>query len=866
MFHIPLYWTSYFLAFALAFTSEDLLNASSLDSNLAENRLIVEFETSFEDVQDAFASQSLEFSVHNKFDSPIFLGMSIQMKDSNLYSLEDIRALPSVKNVWQASYVTLEFETQRASSPEWNPHQLTGVDKLHSENIFGDGIRIAVIDSGLDVNHDVFRNKNIDGLDFTKDAKNPDATFEDKIGHGTFVSSVICGDSQEMTGVAPRALIKMYKVFGDEATTADDIILAALLRAFSDSPDIISLSLGSDRGYPSMPISKVASRISEVIPIVFAAGNSGRKGPFRASSGAVGPGVLAVASVESTRHVTWTATLRSTSGDEMTFQYIGNKGSMIQSNEDFKVDFVGNACHLPSSSANKEGYVLMGIRGTCTKDDLLSGLKSNRYSGGILFVSPAEMHTLNFDISTSQTLLGLATNLVRSWVKKEVTKGESLTLKFNHDKTHTSMDKTDGSSGQVNHFSSWGPTFDQNFYPHIAAPGGNVFAARFGGGYLISSGTSFACPYVAGIIALYLSEFGRVDPQLIRKRVIGAGRLLNQAQTTGYIDYTKTQVDKNNLAPLLQQGNGLINATSMWSARTAILSEPYFLLNDTSHRISKHEIVFVNEGPIETSYTIKYRGLQTVYTSDNTKQYVSAYWPEMIDLDLSVKLSVSQLTLGPHQKGTFDVEVSMPHTLDPKRGPIIQGVVDIIGSNGDKLSVPFIGSEFEAQEWTPFGEAPLLLVRDSAGMRKIDSKDTFDSDKLYQLCLFYNIRFGTTLYSIDLVDKYFDVTTYQFPPTPGKNGFFGPIRGSSSQNGNAFVFPVQFAPIFSHTSYFQLQSFADQTKIPSGEYRLLCRALKIFGRPEKAEDWQLFLTDSFTVGRISNTSFKGRVLKAKQFG
>lgn len=854
-----------FLLTALAFSSEELLEASSIESIFAENRLIVEFETSIADVQDEFASQNLQFSVHNEFDSPIFLGMSIQIQDSNVYSLDEIQAFSSVKNVWQASYVTLEFEAKSAKNLEWDPHQLTGVDTLHSESVFGDGINIAVIDSGLDKNHEAFKNKNIDGLDFTKDAKNPTPNFEDKVGHGTFVSSIICGDSQEMTGVAPRALIKMYKVFGDEGRTTDDVILAALLRAFYDSPDIISLSLGSDRGYPSMPISKVASKISEVIPIVFAAGNSGRKGPYRASSGASGKGVLAVASVESVRHVTWTASIRSTNGHEMTFQYIGNKGSMIESDEEFRIDIIGNVCHIPGPAANKKGYILMGIRGTCKEDDILSGLTSSGYSGGIMFVSPSEMHTLNFNTHSSDIILGLATNQVRTWIKKEIANGEELTLKFIRDRKHSSMDKTDGSSGQINQYSSWGPTFDQDFYPHIAAPGGNVFGAKLGGGYLVSSGTSFACPYIAGIIALYLSEFGRVDPQVIRKKVIGAGKLLNQAHTTGYIDYSKTKVDSNNLAPLLQQGNGLIDVSLMWNTKTAVLSEPFLLLNDTGHRISKHEILFVNDSPGEVTYTFQYRGLQTVYTADSKKQYVSTYWPEMLDLMLIVKFSESQLSLKAHQEGSVSVEIILPQFLDSLRSPISQGTIQIVGSNGDSVSIPFIGSEFEAQGWTPFGEAPILLVRNSAGMRKIDENDVFDPRQMSDLSMFYNVRSGTALYSIDLVEKNYDMTKYRFPPCSGKDGFFGSIRGST-QNGNSLVFPVPYAPISSSISYFQLQGFADRTNFPPGEYRLLCRALKIFGNPENKEDWQLFLTDSFTVGRISSSPSRGRILKGRHIG
>lgn len=858
-----LYFLTFLCSLGASFQEEDFVDAAPMELQLSNDRYIVEFETSYSDVQDDFANQNLQYSIHNQFDSPAFLGISIQLNNSTSFSLEEIKSLPSVRNVWPATIVALDFDVTKASNPEWNPHALTGVNNLHSQNILGDGVRIAIIDSGIDVDHEAFQNTYIEGYDFTEDPQDPKSTFDDTVGHGTFVSSIIVGNSKDMIGVAPAAQIKMYKVFGKQATTTDDIILAAMIKAYSENPDVISLSLGSERGYPSMPISLVASKISETIPIVFAAGNSGQKGPFRASSGASGKGVLAVASVESSQHITWFAKLKSSSGAELSFEYIGNKGGIIETNRTFKIDLIGNACFMPKSFKDKTEYVLMGVKGTCKSTYILDALNNNSYAGSIMFVSPGEMHTLNVNVGSSKTFLGLATNQVRSWLRNEISKGGEVTISFDQEKKHSVMTKIDGSGGQMNQFSSWGPTFDQDLYPHIAAPGGNVFGARNGGGYLVSSGTSYACPYIAGIIALYLSENGRVDPQILRNKIIGAGRLLNQAQSTPYVESWKTTVDDKKLAPLIQQGNGLIDVQVLWSQKTTILSEPYLLLNDTENRVSSFKIHFSNDDSVAVTYRFGHRSLDTVYTRDKKKQNVLPYWPEFSDLFPLVQFSEQEVTLAPGAKGYVKVHISAPKDLEQVKAPIFQGSIDISGSNGDIVTVPYIGSEFSAQQWTPFGDTPLLVVKDEAGLRKVDANDKFKLRESKAPLLYFNLRFASTIYSIDIVDDNYDVTTYQFPPISGRQGFQGPIQANIPSSDTSIRFPIVFTPISSRISYVQPSKFANGTAIPSGTYRLLCRALKLFGDSRNANDWQLVLTDSFSVDEnaSSSTNTFERVLK-----
>ena len=100
-------------------------------------------------------------------------------------------------------------------------------------------------------------------------------------------------------GVAPGASLKIYRVFGCEVSSTDDVIISALTFAAADGVDLISISLGTQSGWSESPLSTVASKIVQAgIPIIVAAGNDGYDGAFLASSPADALGVTAVGSVD----------------------------------------------------------------------------------------------------------------------------------------------------------------------------------------------------------------------------------------------------------------------------------------------------------------------------------------------------------------------------------------------------------------------------------------------------------------------------------------------------------------------------------------------------------------------------------------
>ena len=101
-------------------------------------------------------------SYYKEFDcSDIFSGFSIETQSEN----EDtLRSMPGVANIWPMRSVPLEpIAERRLVSPDntaaknYSMHQLTGVDKLHAQGIRGQGVKVAVIDTGIDYIHEAVR-------------------------------------------------------------------------------------------------------------------------------------------------------------------------------------------------------------------------------------------------------------------------------------------------------------------------------------------------------------------------------------------------------------------------------------------------------------------------------------------------------------------------------------------------------------------------------------------------------------------------------------------------------------------------------------------------------------------------------------
>jgi subtilisin len=107
----------------------------------------------------------------------------------------------------------------------------------------GDGIKVAILDTGIDINHPDLAANLVKGMNFTTADSND---FFDKQGHGTHCAGIIAGidNGIGVVGVAPNAKLYIGKVLGDNGSGDINAIIRGIDWAISEKVDIISMSLG----------------------------------------------------------------------------------------------------------------------------------------------------------------------------------------------------------------------------------------------------------------------------------------------------------------------------------------------------------------------------------------------------------------------------------------------------------------------------------------------------------------------------------------------------------------------------------------------------------------------------------------------
>ncbi|WP_442802734.1 S8 family peptidase [Streptomyces sp. CB01373] len=140
----------------------------------------------------------------------------------------------------------------------------------------GEGVKIAVLDTGVDATHADLKSQVVAAKNFT--TSNSTA---DRVGHGTHVASIAAGTGAKSggkyKGVAPGAKILNGKVLDDEGYGDDSGILAGMEWAAQQGADIVNLSLGGEDTPGVDPLEAEVDKLSAEKGILFAiaAGNEG---------------------------------------------------------------------------------------------------------------------------------------------------------------------------------------------------------------------------------------------------------------------------------------------------------------------------------------------------------------------------------------------------------------------------------------------------------------------------------------------------------------------------------------------------------------------------------------------------------------
>ncbi|GLZ38958.1 S8 family serine peptidase [Actinokineospora sp. NBRC 105648] len=147
-----------------------------------------------------------------------------------------------------------------------------GAPAAWQAGLTGKGVKVAVLDTGIDTTHPDLRGKVAQQRTFAEDS---DAI--DHEGHGTHVASIIAGGGAKYRGVADGVQLLDGKVLGDGGFGRESWIIAGMEWAAEQGADVVNLSLGGLDGPEVDPVEEAVNRLSARTGTLFvvSAGNSG---------------------------------------------------------------------------------------------------------------------------------------------------------------------------------------------------------------------------------------------------------------------------------------------------------------------------------------------------------------------------------------------------------------------------------------------------------------------------------------------------------------------------------------------------------------------------------------------------------------
>ncbi|MEW1721289.1 S8 family serine peptidase [Streptomyces sp. NPDC093109] len=192
-------------------------------------------------------------------------------------------AAPGVSRVWLDGrrQVNLDKSVPQIGAPTaWE----AGYD--------GDGVKVAVIDTGVDQTHPDLADAEIAEMDFTDDGDSVDY-----MGHGTHVASTIAGSGAKSAGaykgVAPKSRILDAKVFDRYGYASDSGIIGAMQWASDQGAKVANMSLGGYDDVEIDPLEEAVDSLSASSGILFVI-SAGNDGPGAGTIGSPGSAASAL--------------------------------------------------------------------------------------------------------------------------------------------------------------------------------------------------------------------------------------------------------------------------------------------------------------------------------------------------------------------------------------------------------------------------------------------------------------------------------------------------------------------------------------------------------------------------------------------
>ncbi|KAJ1659889.1 hypothetical protein IWQ61_001110 [Dispira simplex] len=728
---------------------------------------------------------------------------------------------------------------------------MLGVTKLRETlSLTGKGVKIGIVDSGLDYTHPAFGScfktagcrvaygYDLVGNDYDGIA-NPVAVpdrdpMDECNGHGTHVTGILAGNDGVYQGIAPEATLGIYRIFGCGPTgnVGEDVIMQGMLAAFMDGMHMVSLSVGEPGEWAQSPSARLADLLTRLgMPVIAANGNMGDDSLFASSNPSTGTNVLSVNSVNPGRY--WGNQLSATSDETVTLMrsielpppvpyFIFHDTELV-----YPVDNNGghSGCSGFDPTTVQGKIVLLTAEADCSDNARAAQALAAGAAGMILPMANNQTQPSMDGITYPHNLrMASITKSDGDYLVKKLEAGQTVTISSDAD--YYTWDSVQPK--QVSAFSSYGPDPELHIKGEITAPGQFIYSTvpLWAGQYSWASGTSQATPQVSGAVALLRQLNGK----------LGLSYKTRFLQTAKPYCFNASICDS-----VLRQGSGLMN---VYAALTTplVASQSTLELLDTNkgkftNRVATRSFTIQNIG--KTSITLSAKHIGSYSFSNRNPDKSRNPVPRRSGVTAQVSLNRSTLTIAAGSKVTVTATITQPDLPDEEywiySGYLFFSATD---ESGVSLTIPYQGLKGDYSTMpvlrTAGGNLPMLVNVRSSGMGPLAGSVIFDM---------VNGKPGITLIK-DHPTSY--IRIYAINVDSG-NVWYAYTNGALDYTGRSFeAYLPNTTFTWSGYGYKSLLKW-DLRRVPNGRYQLMLAALRPFGEKSNSDDYDSWTSPTFKI-------------------
>ncbi|KAI8146985.1 peptidase S8/S53 domain-containing protein [Fennellomyces sp. T-0311] len=724
--------------------------------------------------QDSFLDQlqqaNISFAVRYRY-THVMNALSIQITDHAMavpyHSF--LTRQPLVRRYWPGKrYPRPQSLLQDTGVPNLgSAHAMTGV---HNISWTGKGIKVAILDTGVDYTHPALG--------------------------GCFG-----------VRVAPDVELGVWRIFGCEGNTDDDIILEAADRAIRDGMNIINLSIGSDEAAWEEDALAVAlsSMGDHGIIVVVAQGNE-QDGIARTPSPTTGRHTLAAASVDNGIKLADVIKV-----DNASFEYVLSDDS-LHSFTDTTIRLALKDLACEPFQERLDNMTVLVKRGSCSFVDKAINVQ-NAGGTGILIYQDDDSNELD---------IGLLHRRKVHIPIGSIFNGQQLVSHFENmafvDAERTQETMPIISAGLASTFSTWGPDAELHLKPDLAAVGGQVYSTYPVnlGRYSTMSGTSMAT--VRPLFTLFGARvLGNATGSRTPSHIFRA--LMNHARPI--------QTRDGRIESPIKQGAGLVQIRDAIDGETNV--SPYkLMLNDTYHFEPEKILRIRNRSHVEKKYQLKHLPAAAIAGYNLNSSAVPLSRPVYIESNATVQFQFSTLTVPPNATRPIRVHFDPPRT---RRQHLIFGGYLQIQTDDEKIHIPYFGATGNQHDLPIFDS-----MKGYPRIHPLKRAYNFHENDILHL----HIRLGSPTARlrsvlVNLEEKRLGTLV---------NGYEKYVsRNDNSAENQEYTLDWRGQIVYPPT----IQRGRLVRRVPPGRYKIRVSALKIFGDPLLKRDWEIWYSPEFDI-------------------